>query len=197
MTEVQYANEQSGDYSIIQLDSAALSHKIGSAGDGYTMITGGTYLSPAVGTYVTRYGFTTGYSYGTVTATYVAIIPATEMTIYGMTKVTISEGDGGQPGDSGGPYLTGNAFCGVHHGHSTADSSIVYFTPYLVISRGGFTAIGTHNCSSWINADASNHSGYCTICQETIYEAHADHWSYSAGKCLRCGRTDPFTTPVG
>ncbi len=68
VVDVQYTDEQAGDYSIIELTSEELlSHKIGDSSDGLITITGGTYLSPAVGTYVTKYGYKTGYSYGTVT----------------------------------------------------------------------------------------------------------------------------------
>lgn len=192
VVDVQYADGQAGDYSIIELDSAQMSHKIGSSKDGLITITGGTYLSPAVGTYVTKYGYKTGYSHGTVTATNVSISPGTDMTISGMTKVSISSGKGSEPGDSGGPYLAGNAFCGVHHGVSTSDSTTVYFTPYSLISQGGFSAIGKHNCVRWTDTGPATHSGYCSVCDETIYEAHAEYWNGFYGKCIRCGRTDPI-----
>ena len=190
---VQYANGGYGDYSIVTLTSGTISHKIGSSSDGYVTITKGTNLSPAVGTYVTKYGYKTGYSYGTVTATNVSINPATGMTVYGMTKVSITTGDGSAGGDSGGPYLAGGAFCGVHHGNLKDDPLTVYFTPYKYIKNTGFTAAGAHVCSSWSDAGASYHSGYCSICTATVYESHSDYWNALSGKCTRCGRTDPIT----
>ncbi len=196
VVDVQYADEQAGDYSIIELDSALMSHKIGSSSDGLITINGGTYLSPAVGTYVTKYGYRTGYSYGTVTATNVSISPGTDMTISGMTKVSISTGAGSVPGDSGGPYLVGDAFCGVNHGHSSDDSTTVFFTPYSLILQGGFSAIGKHNCSEWTDTGPATHSGYCSICDETIYEAHSEHWNSFYGRCIRCGRTDPIVVEM-
>lgn len=193
VVDVQYTNGEAGDYSIIELNNVTSSHKIGNSTDGYITIEGGTYLSPAVGTYVTKYGYRTGYSYGTVTATNVSVTPATGTIITGMTQVSISQGEGGLPGDSGGPYLVGDAFCGVHHGNKTSNRKIVYFTPYSVISAGGFTAISEHKCLRWTDAGASNHSGYCTICKETVYESHSEYWDHLRGKCTRCGRTGQIT----
>ena len=197
VVDVQYTNGQAGDYSIIELTSEELlSHKIGDSSDDLITITGETYLSPAVGTYVTKYGYKTGYSYGTVTATNVSISPATGMTITGMTRVSITSGDGSEGGDSGGPYLVGDAFCGVHHGHRKSDNKIVYFTPYSLILQGGFSAIGTHDCASWTDTGPSTHRSYCSICNETVYEAHSEHWDDLYGKCVRCGRTDPIVVEM-
>lgn len=197
VVDVQYTNGQAGDYSIIELTREdLLSHKIGDSSDGLITITSGTYLSPAVGTYVTKYGYKTGYSYGTVTATNVSLRPATDMTITGMTRVSITSGDGSEGGDSGGPYLAGNAFCGVHHGHLTSDKTTVFFTPYSLILQGGFTAIGNHDCTRWTDTSPSTHSSYCSVCDEIIYEAHAEHWNDFYGKCIRCGRTDPIAVEM-
>ena len=193
VVDVQYTNGQAGDYSIIVLDDSALmSHKIGDSSGNLITITGGTHLSPAVGTFVTKYGYKTGYRHGAVAATNVSITSVTNITISGMTKVSITDGIGSEPGDSGGPYLVGEAFCGVHHGHSASDKTTVYFTPYTLISQGGFSAIGNHDCANWIDTGPENHRGYCSICNETIYEAHAEHWNDFYGKCIRCGRTDPI-----
>lgn len=193
VVDVQYTNGQAGDYSIIELnDSALMSHKIGDTSGDLITITGGTYLCPAVGTYVTKYGYRTGYSYGTVTATNISISPATGLTITGMTEVSITRGIGSEPGDSGGPYLAGNAFCGVHHGNLTSDKTTVFFTPYSLISQGGFSAIGNHDFARWTDTGPATHSGYCSVCDETIYEAHAEHWNDIYGMCIRCGRTDPI-----
>ena len=145
---------------------------------------------------MTKYGYKTGYSYGTVTATNVSISPATGMTITGMTRVSITSGDGSEGGDSGGPYLVGDAFCGVHHGHRKSDNKIVYFTPYSLILQGGFSAIGTHDCASWTDTGPSTHRSYCSICNETVYEAHSEHWDDLYGKCVRCGRTDPIVAEM-
>lgn len=195
VVKVQYANNQFGDYSIIKLDNIDPSHKIGSSNNGYIAISGGTYLSPAVGTYVTKYGFQTGYSYGSVISTNVSITTDSGITVKGMTKVLLSQGGGSIPGDSGGPYLVGDAFCGVHHGHNTSNNNFLYFTPYSVISAGGFTATSMHSCLMWLDVGSTYHSGYCSICKETVYMAHSDHWDSSQGKCTLCGRTDSITLP--
>ncbi len=167
-----------------------MSHKIGNSSDAIITINNGTYLAPAVGTYVTKYGCITGYSYGTVTATNAVITSNIGTTIFGMTIASISSGAGSIPGDSGGPYLAANAFCGVHHGHLSSDNSTVIFTPYSLILQGGFSAIGEHICARWTDIGPANHSGYCTICNETIYEVHSKYWDNFYGECTRCGRRD-------
>ena len=189
---IQYADGESGDFSIIELSSGEMSHKIGSSSNGYIVITGGTYLNPAIGTYVTKYGKTTGYSYGTVTDTNVSIAPATDMVVTGMTRASVFQGTGSLPGDSGGPYLVGDAFCGVHHGQLTTDNAVVFFTPYSLISTDGFTALAEHDCLRWLDDGEYSHKGYCAICKDTVYEAHSKYWDSILGKCTRCGRTGPI-----
>ena len=192
--KVQYTNNGYGDFSIIQLNSNAnVSHRVGNSSRGYTDITNGTYLSPAVGTYIRKYGHISGYAGGRVS--YVNLStkdPSDNTIIKGITQVTLTSGNSAA-GDSGGPYLVGNAFCGVHRGSYTEDgTTYIYFTPYTYIKNAGFSAIGSHSCSTWTDTGPANHSGYCTICKETVYEAHSEQWSDSQGKCIRCGRTDPI-----
>jgi len=192
---VQHSHNDNGDFSIIELnDNANTTHKIGSASHGYTTITDGFFLSPAVGTYVKKYGSVSGYAYGTITAVNVTTTDTqTDVIINGITQVALTQGSNSQ-GDSGGPYLIGNAFCGIHRGSSTiADVTYLFFTPYSYIRNAGFTAICNHFVSRWTDAGATYHSGYCTICKETVYENHSEYWNNLTGKCTRCGRTQPIT----
>ena len=191
--KVQYSNGGYGDFSIIQLNSNAnVSHRVGNSWRGYTDITDGTYLSPAVGTYIKKYGNQSGYAWGRVNKVDCSTIGTNNIPINGITEVTLTSGNS-VSGDSGGPYLVGNAFCGVHRGTATANgTTYAYFTPYTYIRNAGFTAIGSHFCSSWSDADAATHSGYCSICEETVYEAHSKYWNSTQGECVRCGRTDPI-----
>ena len=81
---------------------------------------------------MTKYGYKTGYSYGTVTATNVSISPATGMTITGMTRVSITSGDGSEGGDSGGPYLVGDALLSCRVGLVRLEHMIAQVGPILV-----------------------------------------------------------------
>ena len=187
---VQYSNGESGDFSIITLnDDADLSHKIGSSDYGYITVTKGTHLAPAVGTYITRYGDNTGYSSGTVEATNITVTTDQWVTVRGLTRAQITSGRGSELGDSGGPYVLAGAFCGVHHGQMVNNSNLVLFTPYALLNEAGFTAIGSHSCMSWNDAGASYHSGFCSICKETVYELHSDNWNHLLARCMICGRT--------
>lgn len=189
--EIQYESGEIGDYSIIKLNDQyadKVSHKIGDSINGLTTVDG-FMLSPSVGTYVTRYGQVTGYSCGTVTRVDHTVPMTGGETIRGLTEVFISEGEGGLPGDSGGPYLAGTAFCGVHSGSSVSNNNYTFFTPYSVVRSAGFVAITEHDCTQWTNSSVSYHSGYCTMCEETVYEAHSEYWNHLFGRCTRCGRT--------
>lgn len=191
----QYTAGELGDYAIIELNgNADFSHIIGNSTHGYTTVDDGMYPYPAVGTIVTRYGAKSGYSYGTVVETNVSITPFGNSydQVRGLVKVSLLEGQS-ILGDSGGPYLVGNAFCGVHHGSNNSNSNIMYFTPYSIIAQSGFTAVGAHTCTRWSNSDSSNHSGYCLICKDTVYEAHYKYWDDLEGKCTRCGRSGSIT----
>ncbi len=189
VAKVQYANQEVGDYSITVInDAVSLSHKVGS-NTNLTVLTNGTYLSPATGTYVSKYGARTGYSYGTVTGTNISARNQENVVIRGLTMVTLSSGTAAS-GDSGGTFMVGNAFCGVLNGVATTDGiTRVTFTPYSIISSGGFAAIGMHQVNSWWDAGDADHAGYCTICEENVFESHAAYWNHTWGYCQRCGRT--------
>ena len=186
VTYVQYTNGGQGDFSIISLSNATLSHQIGNSDDGYVTITNGTLLTPAAGTYINRYGSITGFSTGIVNATNLTVTHG-DITIRGLTKATL-DGSGSSSGDSGGPYLAAGAFCGVHSGSLPTNTRIVYFTPYSLIYNAGFTAIGSHNCARWTDAGLESHKGFCVICQATVYESHGNYYNHASGRCTRCGR---------
>ena len=192
VVDVQYEDGEEGDYSIVELNDRGeliFSHKISTRMEEYGVITGGTVLSPAIGTTIKRYGFKSGYSSGTVIDVGVTVLTDSGRHIHGLTKVSITDGAEAIDGDSGGPVLSGKAFCGIVNSKDTQTPNIIYFTPYSIISASGFTAVAQHDCSNWTNANGSFHSGYCGICDETVYEAHSEYWNHLFGRCTRCGRT--------
>lgn len=187
VSKVQYSYGEQGDYSIITINNNAdVTHKVGYSED---VLTGGVMLSPAIGTYVTKYGAESGYAYGTVTETDVNVLRNNGMVTTRMTNAVLTGGNS-VGGDSGGPYIAGNTFCGVHSGVTVdGNETILHFTPYSVINAGGFTAYGAHACTSWNDAGSSSHSGYCSICKEVVYEEHSAYWNHMLGFCRRCGRS--------
>ena len=190
-------NNQAGDFSIITLNAeATMTHKIGNATHGFTTVTNGTYLAPPVGSTIRKYGHISGYATGTVRAVNISTRDQNDgITIKGFTRVELNTGTNAA-GDSGGPYLVSNSFCGVHSGSGMSnDINYLYFTPYSLIANAGFAAIGSHDCASWTDNGRSTHYGYCTICQTTVYEQHYEYWGGNPERCLRCGRTDPIIIP--
>ncbi len=196
ISHVQYESWESGDFSIgIRNDFGKPTHRVRGNNNTILMLTNGTCLSPQAGTYVEKYGFASGYAVGEVVSTNItAQNNSGGVVVTNLTAVRLSSGTS-LNGDSGGPYWTGNAFCGVHSGSYTDSSGakICYFTPYSVIANAGFSAYGSHKCSDWVDCGATNHRGYCTICQANVYEEHAKYWDHSIGLCRRCGRTGSIT----
>lgn len=127
------ASGSSGDYAIIK------------AASGYTatssVLTGSTTINftgflyhPAVGTYLYKFGQTTGQSYCKVT-----IYSTTESGITNLSRAQIITGSSAV-GDSGGPYRCGTQFCGVHRGSiDIGGTTYVTFTPYVVVHNAGFS----------------------------------------------------------
>lgn len=186
---VQYTDGEQGDFSIISLTNAQLSHKISKSDQEQVTITNGTLLSPAVGTYIYRYGDESGVTQGIVDATNITTTSTqTNTSIRGLTRATLTTVSGSSPGDSGGPYLAGGAFCGIHSGCLPTNTKVVFFTPYSLIYNAGFNVIGSHSCTRWTDAGADSHSGYCAICQAIVYESHGEYYNHQAGRCTRCGR---------
>lgn len=197
---VQFTSNQEGDYALVILNNEAeLSHRIGNSERGITILNKGIVNDPAVGTYIQKYGNTSGYAYGQVKF---VNVEATEqrfgVTLKRLTEAILTSGsDTG--GDSGGPYLVQGAFCGVHSGSTgiVGDGyQYVFFTPYTCIADAGFTVISRHECSSWSDAGPVGHSGYCKVCKEVVVESHSDYWNSAIGRCTRCGRTDPIFVAI-
>lgn len=127
-----------GDYSIFAAQSGyTASNQIFSSSGNVVSITG-VYYNPAVGTYVYKYGQESGQAYCKITNVNVTVYAGT-VSLLGMTKAQIISGTTAE-GDSGGPYRSGNNYCGVHSGSSTTASGItyVYFTPYVYLYKSGF-----------------------------------------------------------
>ncbi len=124
-----------GDYSIISAASGYSStSSVYTTTTGYTTNFTGSLGTPAVGTYLNKYGRMTGQAYCKVTNTQVTINGR-----YNMEKALLISGSS-IGGDSGGPYRAGQKFCGVHYGYNTSGGSeYVYFTPYSTIHSAGFT----------------------------------------------------------
>lgn len=131
---VDYAYS-TGDYSIIQAASGytATSGVLTSSGN-MTNFTG-AYYSPAVGTYLYKYGRVSGQAYCVVSAT--GVISSDYR--YGLTRATLISGTS-TGGDSGGPYRAGTDFCGIHRASNIGSGgSYLYFTPYSIVYNAGFT----------------------------------------------------------
>lgn len=97
---------------------------------------GGLSISPAVGTYLYKYGFMSGASLVQVTqqnyTDIVSLDGGATGQIKGLSVAKIMSGNS-LSGDSGGPYVYQNRFCGVHRGSvvpSPDENHYVKFTPY-------------------------------------------------------------------
>ncbi len=124
---LRYSSSTSGDFSIVKTPSVTLTNKVKTS-SGTKSITG-TVSSPAIGTYVYKYGQVSGEA-----LTYVNAVNVNVTSCKGLTRATLISGNT-QGGDSGGPYTIGNSFCGIHHGTAGGD---VFFTPYYYMSSAGF-----------------------------------------------------------
>jgi len=134
---LQYANYGAGDYSIITASNGYTPTSTVYSSGGTTSYTS-SLLSPTVGTILYRYGEVSQQSICQVTDIGIYSNTGT-ITILGLTKAYIVSGNLPQGGDSGGPYRSGNSFCGIHHGHVKENAHIVYFTPYGYPYYAGFT----------------------------------------------------------
>lgn len=122
-----------GDYSIITAASGYTpTSSVYTTTTGYTTYYNGSMGTPAVGTYLHKYGRMTGQAYLKITDDSLTV-----NNIYHMEEAKIITGSS-LAGDSGGPYRVGQKFCGVHHGISL-DGQYCYFTPYSTIHSAGFT----------------------------------------------------------
>ena len=132
-----YSDSVYGDYSIAYAFTGYTSiNRVYSGSGSYTVITG-TVGNPAAGTYVHKYGAVSGEAYCQITYTGQTVYPSNQISIYGMTFADIISGSN-TGGDSGGPYRAGNNFVGIHHGH-VSESSTVVFTPYIYPHNNGFS----------------------------------------------------------
>lgn len=87
VSKVQYSYGEQGDYSIITINNNAdVTHKVGYSGD---VLTGGVMLSPAIGTYVRKYGAVSGYAYGTVTEIDIHVQHSSGIKVTGMTNAVL------------------------------------------------------------------------------------------------------------
>lgn len=93
--------------------------------------------SPPIGTVLIKYGKNSGNATVTVSHTGVTnTVNLDGVTCYvkGITKATINSGYS-IGGDSGGPYVFSNKYCGVHRG---SNSTSVFFTPYYFVKSAGY-----------------------------------------------------------
>ena len=135
---VQYNSNQTGDYAF-----ANCTNGYSPSTTYYTNLYGsysnytGYYYNPPAGTYLYRYGSSSGQAQHQVVNTGVTAVN-NGVTINNLTMATGTA----QNGDSGGLYRYGNMFCGVHHGHATVDGvNCVFFTPYVYPNAAGFTIL--------------------------------------------------------
>lgn len=138
LSQVQYANNASGDYSFATAASGYTASSYVLTTNGNTLKYGGYLTNPAVGTYLYKYGNVSGQAYCKVTETGISVLADKSIYIKNMTVAIIESGTTAK-GDSGGPYRNGNYFCGIHHGSNTSTSvTYVYFTPYVEPYNAGF-----------------------------------------------------------
>lgn len=139
ITICQKNNKEYGDYSIIR---AGVNYTSTSAvlTSGQNKNFTGSLSNPAVGTYLYKYGDSTGQAYCVVDETNKTVHPDTNIYIYGMTKAKrVGSTPNDAKGNSGGPYRYNTSFCGVHHGYSTSgNDTYFYFTPYVYLYNAGF-----------------------------------------------------------
>lgn len=122
-----------GDYSIITAATGYTATSTVFTTGGATTRFGGYLNNPAVGTYLYKYGQTSGEAYCKVTRTGVSTNLAK-----GMTEAELISGDSAA-GDSGGSYRNGDYFCGIHSGSNTNNgTTYVYFTPNVYLYNSGF-----------------------------------------------------------
>lgn len=208
-----------GDFSIGKLNSNfSPSHKA-KGNNSSTILWKGTATTLNVGTYVKKYGATSGYAYLKI----LAINENFDLGLGHLYKMVTAKLETGTTagGDSGGPYWTGDyEFCGVHSG-ITYDKRVV-FTPYSVIKSTGFSAYAQHTgsceyydssrhrvfCSlcdgysyeyhsgNWTDYNTTYHKTYCSICKTTVYELHSAYYNNLLGKCTRCGHTGTITNAI-
>lgn len=190
--KIQFSHNEAGDYAVFVLnDAAELTHKIGNTEHGITILNKGIVSTPTVGTYIQKYGSTSGYAYGKIASVNEVFNSMNyNIKLTGLTHAILTSGSNAG-GDSGGPYLIQNAFCGVHSGSANKGQD-VFFTPYASIADAGFSAIARHDCTSWSDAGPGGHSGYCAVCKEVVVESHTDYWNPTNERCSRCGRTGPI-----
>ena len=138
VSRVQRADNASGDYSITAAASGYTASSYVLTTGGNTLRYGGYLTNPAVGTYLYKYGKSSGQAYCKVTETGVSVLADKTITITNMTVASIESGTTGA-GDSGGPYRNGDYFCGIHQGSNTSTNvTYVYFTPYAEPYNAGF-----------------------------------------------------------
>ena len=129
-----HSSGNSGDYSIIKAAAGYTSTASVYTSSANTITFTGFWYHPGVGTYLYKYGDSTGQSYCQVTHYQITVNGIT-----GLVGAKIING-GSSSGDSGGPYRQGQNFCGVHMGSSTSGGiTSVFFTPYSTLHGAGFT----------------------------------------------------------
>lgn len=188
----QYEDEQIGDYAIGLInDNATLLHKFGNSDIAMT----GFNYSPVAGSSIRAYRSNGSIVYGTVVDTDKRIQRLTGksnplyMYLLGMTEVRITSGSVTY-GDSGAPCITyTDGFCGVLSGFSNlGEVTYFQFTPNRLLRSVGFYVFAEPHNTSWQALNADQHYGFCSSCQEIVYERHDAYWDEAAiPHCTRCG----------
>jgi|GEM_PF-4268977 len=146
VSKVQFANNQVGDFSYFSTNYPSADTYVTTPlvrySTGATTPFKGTVSSLPVGTYIYKFGKTTGESYLRVTAVNVSVpIEQKDGTIINirlMTRAVHIKGTT-HAGDSGGPIRYNLSFAGITSSVSK-DGTTMHFTPYSILQQNGFKA---------------------------------------------------------